>query len=131
MYNQYQAKKALKSIVIHSFLMAVALTCLFPLFWMVRSSLMSNETIFVDKSFFPSEMNVGNYLTAWTQGNFGIYFINSVIYTTSVVVGIVVISSLAAYAFSRLDFPGKNFFLSELKKITFSYTVLVLRKNHQ
>ncbi len=110
MYNQYQAEKAFKSIVIHSFLMAVALTCLFPLFWMVRSSLMSNETIFVDKSFFPHEMNVKNYLTAWTKGNFGIYFINSVVYTTAVVAGIVVISSLAAYAFSRLNFPGKNFF---------------------
>ena len=110
MYNQYQAEKAFKSIVIHSFLMAVALTCLFPLFWMVRSSLMSNETIFVDKSLFPAEMNLENYAAALTQGHFGVYFINSVIYTVSVVAGIVVISSLAAYAFSRLNFPGKNFF---------------------
>lgn len=110
MYNQYLAKKVLKSVAIHAFLIAVAWTCLFPLFWMVRSSLMSNETIFVDKSLFPAEMNLKNYAAALTQGHFGIYFINSVIYTVFVVAGIVVISSLAAYAFSRLNFPGKNFF---------------------
>jgi len=38
------------------------------------------------------------------------YFLNSVIYTFSVVFGIVIVSSLAAYAFSRLKFPFKNFF---------------------
>ena len=43
-------------------------------------------------------------------GNFGVYFLNSVLYTTAVVIGIVLISSLAAYSFSRLQFPGKNIF---------------------
>ncbi len=38
------------------------------------------------------------------------YFLNSLFYTGCVVFGIVVISSLAAFAFSRLKFPGKNFF---------------------
>ena len=42
------------------------------------------------------------------QGGFGRYFLNSLFYTTSVVIGIIVISSLAAYAFSRFRFPGKN-----------------------
>src|SRR3989338_6413141 len=110
MYNKYQAQKALKSIVIHAFLLSVAITCLFPLFWMIRSSLMSNETIFADKSLFPAGMSLKNYAAAWTDGNFGVYFINSVVYTASVVAGVVIISSLAAYAFSRLNFPGKNFF---------------------
>lgn len=108
--NQYQAKKILKSIVIHTFLLLVTLTCLFPLFWMIRSSLMSNETIFLNKSLIPGEWNFYNYFIAWTEGNFGIYFLNSVFYTMAVVAGIVLISSLAAYSFSRLQFPGKNFF---------------------
>ena len=71
---------------------------------------MSNATIFTDKSLIPHEMNVHNFYLAWTEGNFGIYFLNSVFYTTAVVFGIIVISSLAAYAFSRLQFWGKNFF---------------------
>ncbi len=110
--NRYQVKDLVKSTVIHVFLIAVSLTCLFPLFWMVRSALMSNETIFVNKSLFPSEFKFQNFVEAWTQGNFAVYSLNSLLYTVSVVVGIVVVSSLAAYAFSRLKFPGRNFFFN-------------------
>ncbi len=109
--NKYTGARAFKSVVIHAFLMAVMLSCLFPLFWMLRSALMTNETVFTDKSFIPSTINYGNFYLAWTQGNFGIYFLNSVLYTVTVVIGIVVVSSLAAYSFSRLEFPGKNIFL--------------------
>jgi len=108
--NRYQVIRGVKTSLTHLFLLTVAATCLFPLFWMVRSSLMSNQTIFTDKSLVPAQMYFHNYVTAWTQGNFGIYFLNSVIYTVSVVVGIVLVSSLAAYAFSRLQFWGKNAF---------------------
>ena len=69
---------------------------------------MTNATIFVDHSFFPKDIHWENYAIAWTKGNFGTYFLNSMFYTVSVVVGIVVIASLAAFAFSRLRFPFKN-----------------------
>lgn len=110
MMNKYQAIRIGKSVATHSFLILVTLTCLFPLFWMVRSALMSNDTIFMDKSLIPAKLHFENFGRAWTEGNFGTYFINSVVYTSTVVGGIIVISSLAAYAFSRLKFPGKNFF---------------------
>jgi multiple sugar transport system permease protein/raffinose/stachyose/melibiose transport system permease protein len=42
------------------------------------------------------------------MGGFGRYFLNSMFYTAAVVIGIVIVASLAAYAFSRLKFPGKN-----------------------
>lgn len=108
MRNQYQIAAMGKSTVIHIFLFIVAVSCLFPIFWMIRCAFMTNETVFVDKGIIPQVINAGNFATAWTKGNFGVYFLNSVIYTTCVVAGIVVISSLAAYAFSRLEFPGKN-----------------------
>ncbi len=108
--NSCRVMKEAQSVLIHIFLLIVALTCLFPLFWMLRSALMSRATIFTDKSLIPSELIFSNFHTAWTEGNFGVYFLNSVIYTTSVVAGIVIVSSLAAFAFSRLQFPGKNFF---------------------
>jgi multiple sugar transport system permease protein/raffinose/stachyose/melibiose transport system permease protein len=88
--------------------MAVTLTCIFPLFWMLRSSLMSQSTLYTSTAFFPSEFQINNYVIAWVKGNFATYFFNSIIYTVSVVLGIVVIASMAAYAFSRLSFPGKN-----------------------
>ena len=106
----YKTLKVLGRVVIHTFLIVTAMICLFPLFWMFRSSLMSLDTIFTDKSLIPSTLNFGNYVKAWVDGGFGIYFLNSVIYTVTVVAGIVLVASLAAFAFSRLNFPGKNFF---------------------
>ena len=106
--NKYIIWGMTKSTIIHVFLLSVMMTCLFPIFWMVRSAFMTNETVFVDKGLIPHVLNFGNFAIAWTKGNFAVYFFNSVIYTVSVVGGIVLISSLAAFAFSRLDFPGKN-----------------------
>ncbi|MFH0755015.1 MAG: carbohydrate ABC transporter permease [Candidatus Omnitrophota bacterium] len=106
--NKYVAENIGKNVLVHLFLMTVAVSCLFPVFWMVRSSLMSNATIFSNQSFFPYEWNWHNYVMAWTRGNFGIYFLNSILYSVSVVVGIVLVASLAAFAFSRLHFPGRD-----------------------
>ena len=105
----YQTKRLSINILIHLFLISVALTCLFPLFWMISSSLKSQEAIFKDASLIPRVFHFENYLRAWIEGGFGRYFLNSIFYTVAVVGGIVVISSLAAYGFSRLEFPGRNF----------------------
>ncbi|MFA5114773.1 MAG: carbohydrate ABC transporter permease [Candidatus Omnitrophota bacterium] len=104
----YRAKKTAINILIHAFLISVAVTCLFPLLWMVSSSLKTQQTIFKDMSFIPHGFHFENYYLAWQQGGFGRYFLNSIFYTVSVVSGIVIVASLAAYAFSRLRFPGKN-----------------------
>lgn len=108
--NKYKTTNFFIGLFIHAFLAAVASTCLFPLFWMARSALMTKETIFVDRSFIPSVIELGNFTRAWIDGNFGIYFLNSVFYTVTIVCGVVVVSSLAAYAFSRLSFRGRDFF---------------------
>lgn len=106
----YRTLKVGSGVLVHFLLLCAAMTCLFPLFWMIRSSFMSMDTIFTDKSLIPKMLNFQNYVTAWGDGNFGMYLINSVFYTVTVVFLTIVISSLAAFAFSRLKFPGKNFF---------------------
>jgi len=108
--NKHHFCRNAKSFVIHVFLAAVAVTCLFPLFWMIRASLMTQDTIFTDQSLIPSTIHFGNYVRAWTEGQFGFYLLNSLVYTAVVVFGIVIIASWAAYAFSRLEFPGRRFF---------------------
>jgi len=75
---------------------------------MVASSFKTQETIFSDISLIPKAIHFENYYLAVSQSDFGRYFLNSVFYTASVAFGIVVISSMAAYAFSRLRFPGRN-----------------------
>ncbi len=90
------------------FLILVATTCIFPLLWMFGTALKTQATVFSDISLLPSNPQWINFYIAWTKGNFGIYFLNSLVYTTVVVFGIIIISSLAAFAIARLQFPGKN-----------------------
>jgi len=104
----YKTKSLLLNLAIHLFLISVAVTCIFPLLWMVGSSLKTQQTIFTDMSLFPRQMHWQNYYHAWLEGGFGRYFINSIIYTVCVVIGIIIVSSLAAFAFSRFEFPGRN-----------------------
>lgn len=106
--TKYKIERFFKDFVIHIFLIIVSVTCLFPLLWMAGSSLKTQQTIFSDMSIFPKNPMWGNFYLAWTKGGFGMYFLNSMFYTVTVVFGIVIIASLAAFAFSRLKFPGKN-----------------------
>jgi multiple sugar transport system permease protein/raffinose/stachyose/melibiose transport system permease protein len=104
----YKTKRLTINLLIHLFLLTVAATCIFPLLWMVSSSLKTQDMIFKDMSLLPKEFHFENYIYAWKEGGFGRYLLNSAFYTTSVIIGIVMLASLAAYAFSRLEFPGKN-----------------------
>ncbi|MCM8762900.1 MAG: carbohydrate ABC transporter permease [Candidatus Omnitrophica bacterium] len=104
----YKTKKITINLLIQLFLLSVALTCLFPLLWMVSSSFKTQDTIFKDISLIPQEFHWENYYLAWKEGGFGRYFLNSVFYTATVVFSLVIVSSLAAYAFSRLRFPARN-----------------------
>lgn len=104
----YKIKRFASLAFAHAFCMSVAVGCLFPLFWMVSSSLKTQSTIFSDMRLLVYHPHWENYYWAWTRGNFSRYFFNSLFYTAVTVVGVILISSLAAYAFSRLKFPGKN-----------------------
>jgi raffinose/stachyose/melibiose transport system permease protein len=108
--TKYKIERFFKDFAIHILLIIVSVTCIFPLLWMVGSSLKTQQTIFSDMSIFPKHPVWNNFYDAWTKGGFGMYFLNSIFYTVTVVFGIVIISSLAAFAFSRLKFPGKNIF---------------------
>jgi len=106
--DKYDVKKLFSGFSMHFILILVSITCIFPLIWMFSSSLKTQTTVFSNMSLLPETFNWSNYVTAWTRGGFGTYFFNSVFYTVTVVLGLILIASLAAYAFSRLNFPGKN-----------------------
>lgn len=104
----YRLGGLFRSFTAHFILIAVSVSCIFPLVWMMSSALKTQATVFTDMSLFPADPNFGSFLTAWTKGKFGVYFFNSVLYTTLCVGGVLAISSLAAFAFARFQFPGKN-----------------------
>ncbi len=106
--SSQRLQQNVRSVLTHSVLILVSLSCLFPLFWMVISSLKTQETIFSNMSLFPWPAHFDNFFHAWVNGRFGVFFLNSLLYTFSTVVGVLLIASLAAYAFARLPFPGRK-----------------------
>lgn len=103
-----RAWRITRSILSHAVLLTVAIACIMPLVWMMSSALKTQATVFTDMSLLPANPQFMNFAEAWTKGKFGVYFFNSVFYTVVCVFGVLAISSLAAYAFARLEFPGKN-----------------------
>jgi len=78
-----------------------------PFFWMTSTSLMTlGETI--NRKWLPAAPQFQNYIDAWEQAKFAKYFMNSVIITVTTVVGLVVTSTLAGYAFGRIKFWGRD-----------------------
>ncbi len=106
--NSFKVKKKILDVITHVILIAVALTCVFPVFWMLSSSLKTNEEIFRSITLFPEAWQWSNYTEALLKAKFGMYFLNSLIYTIVGVSAIVIVTSMAAYAFARLEFWGKT-----------------------
>ncbi len=90
-----------------------AFLSLIPFFWMLSTSVMSlGEAL--GTSFFPSEFYFENYIEAWQRAQFSEYFLNSVYITLITLSGQLTFSILAAYAFARIDFPGRDFIFTTL-----------------
>lgn len=83
-----------------------AIACLFPLVWLFTSSFKSNPEFFYNPGLIPTKFSPENYINSWTEGEFGQYFLNSVLYTVVTIVLVIVLSSLAAYAFTKFQFKG-------------------------
>ncbi|MGQ7787195.1 carbohydrate ABC transporter permease [Nesterenkonia sp. K-15-9-6] len=96
----------------HVILCGVALVMMYPLLWMLSSSVKPDANIFTEQGLWPSEWRFENYTEGWNslQHPFGHYLVNSAIVVSLSIVGTVVSSALAAYAFARLEFPGRKLF---------------------
>ena len=84
-----------------------------PFFYMVSGSLM-NLTEATGRAILPGVPQWGNYAEAWIDAKFKDFFINSVIIAAITVSGQLVFSTLAAYAFARIQFPAKDFLFTLL-----------------
>lgn len=103
-------KKTVDSIFIHGFLILVVLINIFPLAWMISSSLKTQDEIFTSSSLIPKTLHWENYKYAWTKGNFKTYFANSLLYTGATLAGVILLSSMAAFAFAQANFRGAKLF---------------------
>lgn len=86
----------------------LSLIVLFPLFWVIATSLKDRGQIIRDPLGLPEIYYWSNYADAWREGHFGTYFINSILVVVPTALGVVVLALLAAYAFAMFRFRGKN-----------------------
>lgn len=123
------ATRSRRHLLIHVVLIAVALVMIYPLLWMIASSLKPQNEIFSNLSLWPSEFKWENYLVGW-RGigvSFGRFFTNSLIIALLASVGNVLSCSMAAYAFARLRFPLKRLWFSlMLVSIMLPFHVLIV-----
>ncbi|MEK3910399.1 carbohydrate ABC transporter permease [Paenibacillus sp. FSL H7-0331] len=104
-------KRSLNQIGIHIILFMLAFCTLFPFYLMVNSSFKYKMQIVDNVWFMTPPFHLDNYMNAFRQ--ISPFMFNSIIVTSGIVVGVIIISVMAGYAFVRFDMPGKEllFFL--------------------
>ena len=92
---------------------ALSLTMIFPFLWMVSTSFKFDTQVFtVPVEWIPDPVNLSNYTQVWVEEPFLLYYKNTVVVAVFATAGQVIISAMAAYAFSSIVFKGKNILFS-------------------
>jgi len=98
-------KKFVRSVVIYF----AGIIFLLPIIWVFSLSIRSKRDVF-SAMFFTKDIHLENYIVTWQTFNFTKLFLNSIFVTCVSVIITLIISSLAAYAFSRIKYRGSNVF---------------------
>jgi multiple sugar transport system permease protein len=102
-------RRIVKPSALHVVLAVGAFTMILPFLWMVSTSLKPESEIFrFPPVWIPGEWRWENYREAMQAASFGRYFINTIIYAGAVTISNLLFCSMAAYAFARLQFRGRN-----------------------
>ena len=103
-------RKRILQVIIYAFLSFWAVVVLFPFYWMVLTSVKSYGTYnseYIPK-FYTLSPTLQNYVDAFTAVPLARYFTNTILFTVVTTVLMLAVITLAAFAFARLDFKGKN-----------------------
>ncbi len=107
--NSDRLKSGLTQTLIYAILIGGALWALFPFAWMVLTSLKGYAEASAAENFLPTRWLFSNYVDAWNAvGMFPRYFANTIFMALATVAGVLITSTLAAYAFARMEFPGRD-----------------------
>ncbi|QAY60128.1 carbohydrate ABC transporter permease [Microbacterium protaetiae] len=127
--SYYRGRGAVSSVVKHISLILVSLVMIYPLLWLVASSLKPNSEIFRNLTIFPTDITFDNYVNGWNDlaYPFGVFLLNSTLISVGAILGNLISCSLAAYAFGRLKFHGRNiFFAIMLMTIMLPFQVVLI-----
>ena len=105
-----KTRKIVRNVIIYTLLGIWGLLVLFPFYWMILSSVKSYSAYsseYIPK-FFTLSPTLQNYVSAFTEVPLGKYFVNTIVFTVVTTALMMIVIILAAFAFARLDFKGKN-----------------------
>lgn len=106
--------------ITYSFLILFGITMILPFLWMISTSLKEPQAVYAfPPRWIPDPVVWQSYLKVWSVVPFARFYLNSILVALAVTVGQVFTSAFAAYAFSRLTFPGRD-------KIFFSYLATMM-----
>ncbi len=102
-----------QSVMLHAVAIALAIVFVFPLYWMIITSLKSvGELDLIPPSLWPLEPRPQNYYDALLSSPtryFPRFFWNTAVYTVLAIIGNLISNTLTAYGFARIPFRGRNF----------------------
>lgn len=103
--------KNVKSILIKIFIIVLVLIETYPIFWMITAAL-KKPSEFVTKAAYalPDGLYLQNFVDAWTRGNMGLFFKNSLINTFVSLIFIVIFSMTIGFAVTKMEWKLKKFF---------------------
>jgi ABC-type glycerol-3-phosphate transport system permease component len=116
------------AVVVYSLMILLALAMLFPYYYLMVNAFKGTRGFAADPySLIPKTFSLESIVYAWDTGKIRVYLGNSMLYASIVVVVQTFIGSLAAYAFARIQFPGRNLlFLAVLATMMLPYSVLLI-----
>lgn len=120
--------KVVGKILVYFVLISSAIVVFFPLYWMLRTGVVDSGNIFSNEiKILPPVIILENFKQALTALPFGTYFVNTIIITVLNMIGVILTSSLCAFGFSRLDWPGRDkLFGFLMTALMLPYSVLMI-----
>lgn len=124
--------KTIRTVLLYSFLVLCALAVLFPFYWMLLTSVKTQGAYNSEAvpKFFTLAPTFANYKEAFTAVPLARYFLNTFIFTVITTAAMMVIIVLAAFAFARMDFPGRNLVFSLFLSLMMIPNELVIITNY-
>ena len=125
-------RQRIRKTVTYTLLTVWAILVLFPFYWMVLTSVKSYGAY--NSEWIPKLYTLSptpqNYVDAFTAVPLGGYFTNTIIFTLATTAMMLVVTVLAAFAFARLDFPGKDLAFTLFLSLMMIPTELVVITNY-
>lgn len=107
--SQQKIAKALVSLVINAILLMGAILMVLPFLWMLSTSFKPSSEVFTyTLQWLPSKLNFEGYRGVWTELPFARMYFNSIFVAVTITLVQLATCTLAAYAFARLRFPGRE-----------------------